>query len=360
MNASPLSVQILSNDLLTPDADKDIYWLEVGQSAKLTYEPGDWALIMGQNPASLVDRILQALQVCPKSEVDFGRLGSLPAGKALLNSIEITQLNPAILNKLQRQFGIGKSIWVDRTAMMDYAQDRDVLDLLENFEEIRNLGAQFLALLSPLAPRYYSIASAPASKKLAILYRRVEYSSQGRIRRGVASNWLANQQVGQSLTLETKANPTFKLPAGDNIPIIMIASGTGVAPFIGFMQQRVAQKQFNNWLFFGETDPDTSCLKCEQLKNWQTQGVLSLQLAFSRVEPKTYVQDTLRAHQETVWQQWQAGAIVYLCGSQTKMAVGVEQFWLELFAEKLALDNIQAQQFWQQMRREKRIQMDVY
>lgn len=352
--------QVVSNTLLTPKADKAIYWLELTMPADQSYQPGDWVVFKGQNPSDLVARILQALQISADSEVNFGRLGTLPAGEALLNQIEITQLNPAILNKLQRQFGIGQSLWPNRTAMMAYAEGRDVLDLVENFAEIRDLGAGFLALLSPLAPRYYSIASAPVAQKLAVLYRRVEYSNAGRIRQGVTSNWLANQQEGDAIHCEVKQNPTFKLPAGHNTPIIMIASGTGLAPFLGFIQQRIAQNATQNWLFFGETDPQTSCLKCEQLQSWQDQGVLNLHLAFSRVAPKAYVQDVLNQQREAVWLQWQAGAVVYLCGSQTKMAVGVEQFWLDLFCEKLGMDLQAAQQFWQQMRREKRIQMDVY
>ncbi|WP_130538136.1 NADP oxidoreductase [Thiomicrorhabdus indica] len=361
--------KIQSNQQLTPQADKDIFSIELvplNETHAFDYQPGDWALVSGLNPDSLVEKVLALLKIDSKAEVELKRFGNLPAGKALVESLEITQLNPAILNKLQRQFQIGLDRWSDRAAMMDYAQGKDVVDLLEDIPEIQRLGADFLQLLSPLAPRYYSIASAnthdvaSSLSPLRLLYRRVEYQSSGRTRLGVVSNWLANQPAGKVLTIDIKSNPTFKLPAGKDSPIIMIASGTGLAPFLGFMEQRVANQATDNWLFFGETDPEKTCLHCEKLNAWKNKGFLNVDFAFSRVEPKAYVQDVLKQNADKVWESWQQGALVYLCGSQDKMAVAVQALWQEWFAEKLNLTETEAENYWQQMRREKRIQMDVY
>lgn len=354
-----LSLKIETNQDLTPNADKSIFWLELSTDNSMDYQPGDWALISGKNSLELVIKVLKSLSISETDLVEFPRIGNLPAGKLLQEKLEISQLNPAILNKLQRQFQIALGLWPDRASMMDYAKGKDVLDLLESMPEVAKLGAQFLPLLSPLAPRYYSIASS-GPKKLSLLYRRVEYLTNGRVHYGAVSNWLAKQPAGEVLKVEIKANPTFKLPAGKNVPIVMIASGTGLAPFLGFMEQRIADGEFDNWLFFGETHPENACLQCEQLKAWQADSFLTLNLAFSRVEPKAYVQDALQQTREQLWDKWQQGAIVYLCGSQQKMAVGVQAFWQALFAEKLSLCESEAADFWQQMRTQKRIQMDVY
>lgn len=363
-----VTAKIQSNQLLTSNADKAIYSIELMPFHKdqaFDYQPGDWALVSGINPKPLVEKVLTLLQLDFNKPIELKRFGMLPAGKALSECLEITQLNPAILNKLQRQFQIGLEIWPDRAAMMTYAQGSDVVDLLEAFPEVSALGVEFLQLLSPLAPRYYSIASANTtgdnfSAPLRLLYRRVEYQSHGRTRLGVASNWLANQPAGEVLSVDIKSNPTFKLPAGKNTPIIMIASGTGLAPFLGFMEQRMTNQETDNWLFFGETHPEKTCLHCEKLNAWQADGFLRVDYAFSRIESKAYVQDILKQNSDEVWQKWQQGAVVYLCGSQNKMAVAVQTLWQQWFAEKLNLSEAEAADYWQQMRKQKRIQMDVY
>lgn len=358
------SVKVLSNRHLTPNADKSIYWLEFESDIPLEYEPGDWLLVKGHNRFELVHQVLTALNLEPDTPVELPRIGILPAGKALTEHLEITQLNPAILNKLQRQFQIGTHLWQDRSQMMAYAQGKDIFDLLQNHPEVKALGLEFLRLLSPLAPRFYSIASSAknTAHRLSILFRKVEYFANGRMRLGVASNYLASLPAGEKVQIELRKNRTFKLPSSAHTPILMIASGTGLAPFIGFIEQRIAQGygEQDNWLVFGETHPQTTCLLCENLQRWQQQQRLKIDFAFSRVAPKAYVQDRLAENREQIWKKWQQGTVVYLCGSQQKMAKDVQRFWQALFVEKLGLSAAEAEDYWQQMRKAKRIQLDVY
>lgn len=55
---------------------------------------------------------------------------------------------------------------------------------------------------------------------------------------------------------------TFRLPKDHTLPIIMIGPGTGVAPFIGFLEHRRSQHRNGTalpgkaWLFFGCRHPD--------------------------------------------------------------------------------------------------------
>lgn len=352
------SLQILENRLLTPEADKSIYSLVlVNTDGEIDYQPGDWALIQGQNPSDLAGDIIEKLNLSSEQVVSLPRLGDLSVQEALAQKLEITQLNPAILNKIQRKYQIGA--WRDRQEMIDYAQEKDILDLLDAFPQLQTSGLDFLSLLSPLAPRYYSIASA-STEELRLLYRQVEYQKSDRLRQGAVSTWLSRQKPGETIGVEIRHNPQFKLPDHPKTPIIMIASGTGLAPFIGFIEQRVSDLAFDNWLFFGETHPDKACLNCEQLAQWQTKQQLKLTQAFSRIEPKAYVQDKLEEYKEDLWEKWQQGAVVYLCGSQQKMAPEVQAFWVKLFAEKRQLDQESARKFWQESCQSKRIQQDIY
>lgn len=363
-----MHLTVHSNSCLTPDSqDKSIYYLTLqqAQGETLNYQPGDWLTVDVHNPSEIVNQLLEALGLTGSESIELRRTGLVTSAQALTSHLELTQLNPAILNKLQRQFSLGS--WESRQAMMDYAYGRDILDLLELYPELKEQGLAFLNLLSPLAPRYYSIASAPLQKdKVSILYKAVQYQTNNRQRYGVASNFLSKCQTDEPISVEIKANPTFKLPENSEKSIIMIGAGTGLAPFIGFMQQRQRQLEQGqgvgaNLLFFGETYQATNCLCCEQLQQWQKSGLIESHLAFSRdQEEKVYVQHRLIEQADKVWSLIRSGAQLYICGSQTVLAKAVKEVLLTIFVEKGEMDTEQAQQLWQSLRKEKRLQLDVY
>ncbi|MBN2646612.1 MAG: NADP oxidoreductase [Thiotrichales bacterium] len=356
---------VSSQKLLTENSTlKSVYLLSLhplpGQI--LDYQAGDWLAMQAQNPPALVEQLLQRLNLTPEQLVTLPRLGQMSVHQALSEALEITQLNPAILNKLQRQLQLGD--WPDRTAMMAHAYGRDILDLLDEFPQLAQMGGEFLNWLSPLAPRYYSIASA-STTEIRLLYKAVRYHFLGRDKQGAASCYLAERVPGDLLHAQCKPNPLFKLPKDPKVPIIMVAAGTGLAPFLGFMQARSAQqaeaKLGENWLFFGETERAHACLACDELTAWQAEGQLQLHCVFSRDGgPMRYVQDIMQVQEQALWTLWQAGAILYVCGSQQTLAPAIEALWCGWFEQRLGLDPEDAYAHWQTARKQKRIQLDVY
>ena len=355
---------VIKNTPLTPQSpDKSVFHLVLSATSNAPlitaddYQTGDWLALDSVNQSGLVDVILELLDLLGSEVTTLRRIGEVTARQALQEHLEITQLNPAILNKLQRQYQMGD--WSDRQAMMDYAQDRDIIDLLTAFPALKEMGIDFLRLLSPLAPRYYSIASQVDNQgQVAVVYKQVIYEREGRVREGVASRYLSLLKPGDVIEGEFKANPTFKLPEDPATPIIMVGAGTGIAPFIGFMQQRSQTDQTNqNYLFFGETNRKTSFLFEEQLLNWQQKDQLQLFTAFSRDQAeKMYVQDLLRQKKVQLASLIKEGAIVYLCGSQTRVAEGVEVLFNEMASEGLLGEGVD----WQSLKTNRQLQMDVY
>ncbi len=363
--------RVISNQNITPLCqDKSLYHLvlqpENGQI--LDYQPGDWLTLQAANQVEWVDAVLAELSLSGEESIELRRIGSVPVKQALTQYLEISQLNPAILNKIQRQYGLGD--WVDRQAMMDYANGRDILDLLQTFTSLKGLGFEFLSLLSPLAPRYYSIASAFVAVggevhlvvKL-VTYFADEYSRLTKRRHyGVASYAVSQLQAEDVIEGGIKSNPTFKLPLDLSVPIIMIGAGTGIAPYIGFIQQRIADNASGqNTLFFGETHQAYSFLFADYLQSCQKVGELNLFTAFSRDQSeKIYVQDVIKQQAENLWQQLQQGAVIYICGDQHGLAKSVENTWLELIMQfdKVGLES--AQNTWEAWRKQKRVQLDVY
>jgi sulfite reductase (NADPH) flavoprotein alpha-component len=223
---------------------------------------------------------------------------------------------------------------------------------------------------------------------LSIIYKLVQYKCLTHQHFGVATRYLSGLRVGDVVKAEIKSNPNFKLPSDMSTPIIMVGAGTGLAPFISFMQQRIQDAQnalisedldgmaFNdmpnsmlksalnparNMLFWGDAYQHTDCVKCADLHGWVAAKELAWFAAFSRDQAKKiYVQDVLWQQRELVWQQWQNGAVLYVCGSQTTMAKAVEQTWRAILQSLGGLSQMDADQAWLNAKRQKRIQLDVY
>ena len=82
--------------------------------------------------------------------------------------------------------------------------------------------------------------------------------------------------------------------------MIMIGPGTGIVPYIGFMEQREQLGQNGpSYLYFGCRKPDSDYIFKDKMEGAVEKGVLSeLNVAFSRAENKEYVQDILRRHKD--------------------------------------------------------------
>ncbi|MBE0492778.1 MAG: NADP oxidoreductase [Thiomicrospira sp.] len=348
-------------DLTPDDHEPHAFLLKLSADSALDYAAGDWITIKGQNSAGLVQHIIHKLKLNPAQTIQVRRHEPCTIDYALTHHLELTLLDPAILNKLVRQHQY--QAWSSRADMQMYAQGRDILDLLNAFPELAELGAEFLHLLSPLAPRYYSIASAPECypNQVHVLYKAIQYQRDDRFRQGVTSNWMQQSQVGHVLETEIKPNAHFKLPDNPNQPVIMIAAGTGLAPFIGFMQARVQAGAKQNQLFFGETHQATRFLAQASLQAWQQADQLDLYTAFSRDQSeKFYVQDAILANHQAWLSLWQQGANIYICGDKVGLAKGVEQSIKYVWEQAFGWTQEQAQQAWLDAKKQHRIQLDVY
>ncbi len=108
----------------------------------------------------------------------------------------------------------------------------------------------------------------------------------------------------------------------------MVGPGTGVAPFLGFLEERRALgHRAANWLFFGEQRRATDFYYRDELDRLRRDGLLTrLDTAFSRDQrAKVYVQDRMREHGAQLWSWLQDGAHFYVCGDASRMAKDVDR-----------------------------------
>ena len=117
--------------------------------------------------------------------------------------------------------------------------------------------------------------------------------------------------------------------------MIMVGPGTGVVPFIGFLQERhiTTQKSVSH-LFFGCRRSDSDFIYQDDIVQYQAQGTLTkAHLAFSREENKEYVQDLMRRESAMIRQVIvEDKGHIYLCGS-TKMGQDVQALLKEILGD---------------------------
>ena len=218
-----------------------------------------------------------------------------------------------------------------------------LIDLLEEFRACELPFNLYLELVPPLKPRYYSISSSPSvdASKCSITVGVVEGPARsGRgLYHGVCSSYLAQLPEGSMVEgfIRPPSTP-FVPPEDPATPMIMIAAGTGLAPFRGFLQERAADKAEGKHvgpasLFFGCRNAEQDYIYEDELEEFARQGITDLTCAFSRVQgqPKTYVQNQIAAKQNDVWGRIQDGAIIYLCGDAGRMAPDVEKAFVTLY-----------------------------
>ncbi|KAF9534516.1 hypothetical protein CPB83DRAFT_756475 [Crepidotus variabilis] len=148
---------------------------------------------------------------------------------------------------------------------------------------------------------------------------------------------------------------TFRLPTNPKSPVIMIGPGTGVAPFRGFVQERVALARrslekngpdaLNEWgqisLFYGCRKSTEDFLYKEEWPQYQEElkGKFKLHCAFSRevYKPdgsKIYVQDLLWDDRAQIADAILNGkGYVYICGEAKNMSKQVEDVLARILGE---------------------------
>lgn len=365
---NPFIATVNVNQKITSrDSDRDIRHIELDLSdSDLHYQPGDAVGVWYQNSNELVEEILSITQLAGETPVEHH--GQQIALKTVLTEyVELTQNTPIIIEKYAQAVQHPELLTLigDREALLEMSQTLPLVDMLNRYRS--KIAAQtFVELLRPLTPRFYSIASAQdeVGSEVHLTVNVVRYQVDDKIRMGGASGFLANQIVDQDqVKIFIEHNDNFRLPDDTHAPIIMIAAGTGIAPFRAFLQQRASQGATgNNWLFFGNPHFISDFLYQVEWQSYVKEGLLTrIDLAWSRDQAeKIYVQDKLIAQASDIWQWLQEGAFIYVCGDAKRMAKAVDLALQQILMTQAQYSQEQAISYLDELRSQKRYQRDVY
>lgn len=177
----------------------------------------------------------------------------------------------------------------------------------------------------PHGMRLYSAASArdgerPNTNNLALTVKRIVNRDEvGREARGVASNWLCDLALGETVDVVGPFGATFLMPDDPDTDLLMICTGTGVSPFRGFTHRRrrtFPQARGRLFLFYGARSPEELPYFGPLQKYLPSE--LHRELVYSRSgggSEKEYVQDRLYKRSELVAELLRGDrACIYVCG----------------------------------------------
>ena len=363
--ANPFPATLLARQKITGrDSEKDVRHIEIDLSGSgLQYRAGDALGVWFENDPAVVDEILAAVSLKGDEPVNAGGRGKT-VREALLHDWEIGLNTPQFVQGYAEISGNPelKQAAADASA---YAAANPIAGIVSQYPAA--LAAEQLAgLLRPLAPRLYSISSAPeeVGEEVHLTVGVLRYEHNGIPRTGTASGFLGERLEEEgSVRVFVEENPRFRLPENSDTPVIMIGAGTGVAPFRAFMQQRAANGDSGkNWLIFGNQHFTQDFLYQTEWQGWAKDGLLNkYDFAWSRdQEEKIYVQHKIREEAAELWQWLQQGAHIYVCGDASRMAKDVEQALLDTIAEQGGLSADDADEYLDNLRQEGRYQRDVY
>ena len=240
-----------------------------------------------------------------------------------------------------------------------------LLDLLALVPSCRPPASLLLEHLPRLLPRPYSLSSSPSDSpgEISWIFTRVTEP-----RPGLATSWLSGLQAGSLLSVYPRSSHGFSPPEDLSADYIMVAAGSGIGPFIGFLKDRLARRERGDtvtgrcWLVFGCRYSDGDFLKKEFINQLKQSNLLSkLNVSFSREKlggPK-YVQDSLKLERETLF-EWlhQNDATFYICGDAKGMATDVKKTVNEILSEKLGTES--GAEFFKKLVAEKRYREDIW
>lgn len=366
----PMTV-VLNDELVSDDnaLGQAKRYVRVELPHGVEYHTGDHLTVLADNPPDVVDAVLNALGIDPNLRLSINPRRTSRRLIALDREVSVrellthfVELRKAATPSQLRKLASANPCPPERQRLEELAASPDPcvlspLECIREFPACELTGAGLLELLEPMTPRHYSIASSsrlsPAEVALVVSVLGTPARSGSGMFKGVASNHLAAIAPGARIRARVDpARQAFRAGADPERNVILVSAGTGVAPFCGFLGDRLAAKRdgrpFSPALcFFGVRDPNVDYIFREQFEDAERQGIVRMRPAFSRAPQNgvRYVQDRIAADADEVWELLgdpARDAHVYVCGDGGKMAPAVRQAFLDVYRARTGADESQA------------------
>lgn len=379
--------------------------IDIRGHAQIKYKTGDHLAVWPTNSSDEVDRLINVLRLSEKKQINvlissandedevkipkhtnisalfrhyleicapvsrdtvstLSQLAPTASTRSFLRNLSSKSAYAAFLS----QHHITFARLLEHTMLEDPSADWSQLPLAFVVESLR-----------PMAPRYYSISSSsmtsPRQMAITVAVAPNELPQNPSVSiPGLTTSYLSGLDIDATPTIYSHVRrSTFKMPFLHKTPVVLVAAGTGIAPFRGFLQERAQMAQISNQeigpilLVFGCRNPDQDYLyksEIEELQDGPLEGKLEIITAFSRVsgQKKCYVQDRLAEQdvkEKVAKMLCEQEGHLYFCGSTT-MAKTAGRTLVDAVQEHQKTDDNEAKSWMDGMKRSRRWQEDVW
>ncbi|MEU8755861.1 cytochrome P450 [Streptomyces chartreusis] len=364
-------------DLTAPGHPRRKRFVRLALPEGVTYRTADHLTVLPANAPELVQRYAAALGADLDTVLDIRAARPRRDGLAIDRPLTVRRLLTHHVELVERPndaqlaaLAAANPCPPERIALAGLSDDpRTLVEVIEDFPALRGAldWPTLLDLLTPLRPRHYSISSSPAvdpghADLMISLLRAPARSGRG-IHRGTGSGYLTDVRPGDTVYARIQpCRDVFRIETG--APVVMVAAGTGLAPFRGAVADRAAALAAGTELapalcYFGCDAPDADFLHADELHAAESAGAVSLRPAFSTAG--TFVQHRIAAEADDVWELLGAGARVYVCGDGARMAPGVREAFRTLYRDRTpGADDAAAERWLDALIADGRYVEDVY
>ncbi|WP_055444252.1 PepSY domain-containing protein [Lacinutrix himadriensis] len=212
--------------------------------------------------------------------------------------ISISKEKLAVKPRLNNTFTV-----VDKTKAEDHADSTFLIKLKPNTKRFTSGDLLAIYPKNDYRERLYSIGKVNGKVQLSVKLHE----------NGLGSGFLSNLNKGDLFKARIIKNTAFHFPKKAS-KVILIANGTGIAPFLGMLDQNT--KNIETHLYYGLRQNASFNLYRDVIKeNYKSKKFTKLKLAFSREAPKNYVQDLLKQDALFVAETLKNNGVIMLCGS---------------------------------------------
>ncbi len=370
-----------ARDLTAPGHPRRKRFVRVALPDGTGYRTADHLTVLPVNAPALVERAATVLGVDLDAVLDIRPARPRRDGLAVDRPVTVRQLLTHHVELQERPtadqlaaLAAANPCPPERVALAALTDDpRTFVELVEDYPALRGAldWPMLLDLLTPLRPRHYSISSSPAvdpghADLMVSLLEAPARSGKG-VHRGTGSGHLNTVAPGDTVYARVQpCREAFRID--DSTPVVMIAAGTGLAPFRGTIADRTAALAGGARLapalcYFGCDAPDADYLHADELRAAESAGAVSLRPAFSAAPEGqvSFVQHRVAAEADEVWALLDAGARVFVCGDGSRMAPGVREAFRTLYRDRTpGADATAAEQWLNTLMADGRYVEDVY